>query len=61
MEYCEKVARHAVFREVADELRAGRGRTVPVGGLAGGAAALFAATLRRELDVPVLTLTPTAE
>ena len=61
MDYCEKVARHAAFREVAGELRAGRGRTVPVGGLAGGAAPLFVAALRRELDVPVLTLTATAE
>ena len=61
MDYCEKVARHAAFREVAAELRAGRGLTVHVGGLAGGAAPLFVAALRRELGVPVLTLAPTAE
>ena len=61
MDYCEKVTRHAAFREVAAELRAGRGLTVPVGGLAGGAAPLFVAALRRELGTPVLTLAPTAE
>ena len=61
MDYVERVAGHAVFRDVAATLRAGRGEAVAVGGLAGGAGALFVAALRRELGAPILALLPTPE
>ncbi len=61
MDYCDRVARHAVFRDVAAALRSSRGDVVSVGGLAAGAAALFVAAVRRELGVPVLTVLATSE
>jgi transcription-repair coupling factor (superfamily II helicase) len=61
MDYRDKVARHPIWREVARELSAGRGATVPLGGLPPGAAALFVAALRRELETPILTLLATPE
>ncbi len=60
MDYYDRLTRHPVWREVTRELSAGRGATVPLGGLPPGAAALFVAALRRELETPILTLLPTA-
>jgi transcription-repair coupling factor (superfamily II helicase) len=59
--YLERVARHPVFREVAEAVRARPAEAVPVGGLAAGAAALFTAALRRELGRPFLTVLASPE
>ncbi|HUU55786.1 MAG TPA: DEAD/DEAH box helicase, partial [bacterium] len=56
MDYLDRVGRNAVFQQIVASVRASRGGTVPVGGLADGAAALFTAALRRELDAPMLVL-----
>jgi transcription-repair coupling factor (superfamily II helicase) len=54
--YSGRLGRHPVYQAVREALRAPAGEPVRVGGLVPGAAALFVASLRRELALPVLTL-----
>lgn len=61
-DYFHKLSRNDVFRQVAAAL-AGPPPAAPIalGGLAPGAAPLFAAALAREVDAPFLIVTPTPE